>query len=182
MLRTDGMLLPLPEDQFILDRVWMAKSVSGEVCCYFGWRTSVAQALRVITADVPVEVTRLEMRGEDSNWIGLEEALPLKTAGEVVHWLANQSLDVDLINFECRIGDGLELDSHDDTEVSLRGTQEALITQWAEAILVSRGFRAPVILEAMMGNNGKCLAIGWPDRVMGVYDSFDELCKAHRER
>ncbi|HTL99179.1 MAG TPA: hypothetical protein VL181_10285 [Holophagaceae bacterium] len=182
MLRTDGLLIPLDEDQFLLDRVWKDLNESGVVTYYFGWRTSVAQALRMVDPSSPIELTRLEWWGEDSKWVGLEEAPSMKSTGEVVQWLVTHCDRGDLINFECRIGNEVDLDSHDDTEVSLQGPEGSWIHDWAEALLASRGFKAKVILDALEESAGKYLAIGRPDVVLGVYDTFDDLHKAHRER
>ncbi|MBS1784986.1 MAG: hypothetical protein JST24_06125 [Acidobacteria bacterium] len=178
----DGLLFPLDEDVFVLDRVSADISEEGVVRYYFGWRTSARQALRLLAPETPFALRELFMWGGPSGSLTIADAPELETAGDALQWL-NQELDHygDLINLTCLVGNQIELSTHDNTEVTMKGSVSPEMDRWAASLLKSLGFDPTAILGAMNQNGGNFLAIQKPATVLGVFDTFEALNKAHPE-
>ncbi|HEU4951090.1 MAG TPA: hypothetical protein VFT46_04020 [Holophagaceae bacterium] len=182
MLRSDGRQVTLKQDRFHLDRVWKREPEPGTVQYYFGWRTSVAQALRLLEPDTDFTLTDIGMWG-DLGWIDLKRVPSLQTVGEALDWLlSHPDHHSDLVNFDCRIAGEFDLCSHDDAEVTLQGPAGELIERWAGALFLSRGFEATMMLNLMQENLGKCIAIEAPSQILGIYETLDECNEAHPEK
>lgn len=182
MLRTDGQLIPLGEDEFELDRVWMDHPAPGVARYYFGWQTSIQQALRLVLPDTPFSLTNLFMWGGPSGSIGAQDAPPLETVGAVLAWLEKElEGHGDLIDLTCVVGQSIEVSTHDNTEVTLKGATDA-VCPWVARLLESRGFDAVAVMGVMDQHAGEYLAVRKPDGILGAYGTFEALNKAHPER
>ena len=150
MLRTDGLRMPLDEDQFVLDRVSADIPEEGVVRYYFGWRTSARQALRLLTPETSFSLRELFMWGGPSGSITTANAPALETVGDALRWL-NQELDSygDLIDLACLVGNQIELSTHDNTEVTMKGAADSDVDRWASGLLESLGFEPMAILGTM---------------------------------